>query len=161
LAELDPSLLHVRYVDDELVRDFSLPRRYTLTHSDRTGDRFLTIGREHDREQISGRYTRFMRDEVLAEWKETDGGYELHVHMHVCGGLVFGNASMRYWIFQKCLRSVLQALRLGDEPMFHANPEMDRSPVRLHFNASRRKYDRLEDGGQIGEYRADIDEKTA
>ena len=43
-------------------------RRYTLTHSDTTGELFLTIAPEFDPGQVSGWYTRFMRDEVLGEW---------------------------------------------------------------------------------------------
>jgi hypothetical protein len=43
-------------------------RRYTLTHSDFSGDLFLSIGLEFDKQAISGLYTRIMRDEILAEW---------------------------------------------------------------------------------------------
>jgi hypothetical protein len=49
-------------------------RCYTLTHSDTTGELFLTIGPDFDRAQISGLYTRLMRDEVLAEWREDEDG---------------------------------------------------------------------------------------
>ena len=42
------------------------PRCYTLTHSDTTGDLFLTVGPEFDRAQISGWYTRLMRSQVLS-----------------------------------------------------------------------------------------------
>ena len=38
------------------------PRKYTLTHSDRTGRLFLTIDKEYNEQQISGLYTRLMRD---------------------------------------------------------------------------------------------------
>jgi hypothetical protein len=68
LGHLNPKKLHVRV--DGVMRDvFALPRCYTLTHSDRTGDLYLTIGSNFDCEQFSGWYTRLMRDEVLAEWK--------------------------------------------------------------------------------------------
>ena len=40
------------------------------------------------RAQISGWYTRLMRDEVLAEWLEDEDGPALHVYCHVSGGLV-------------------------------------------------------------------------
>lgn len=40
-----------------------MPRAYTLTHSDRTGDLFLSIGPKHDEAQVAGLYTRLMRDE--------------------------------------------------------------------------------------------------
>ena len=43
-------------------------RCYTLTHSDFSGDLFLSVGSEFDTKAISGFYTRIMRDEVLVEW---------------------------------------------------------------------------------------------
>ena len=48
-------------------------RRYTLTHNDITGQLWLTVGREYNEAQISGFYTRLLRDEVVAEWKWTPG----------------------------------------------------------------------------------------
>jgi len=40
-----------------------------------------------------------MRDEVLGEWADAEGRPELHIHLHVSGGLVFGTAGMRDRIF--------------------------------------------------------------
>ena len=50
------------------------PRRYTLTHSDSTDDLFLTIAPEVNQRQVSSWYTRLMRDEVVAEWQESEDG---------------------------------------------------------------------------------------
>ena len=43
-------------------------RRYTLTHSDRNGALFLTIGTDFDRRALHRLQVRLMRDEVLGEW---------------------------------------------------------------------------------------------
>lgn len=152
MADLDPAKMHVRY-DDELLRsDLSFPRRYTLTHSDRTGDRYLTIARDYDRQQISGAYTRFMRDEVLAEWLD-DGVMRLHVYFHVSGGPVFGHAGLRYRIFRSCQRSVLQALRHGDDALYRSLPELDERPALVHYRSHRPRYDRILESGPMREYR--------
>ena len=61
-------------------------RRYTLTHNDITGSLSLTIGSDYNRQQISGFYTRLLRDEVIAEWKgDARSGFALHVYCHVSG----------------------------------------------------------------------------
>ena len=65
---LRPEKLHVRFLPGAAPEGPITPRCYTLTHSDATGDLFLTIGPQYDREQVSGWHTRLMRDEVLAEW---------------------------------------------------------------------------------------------
>jgi hypothetical protein len=129
------------------------PRRYTLTHSDSTGDLFLTVGADYDRQQISGWYTRLMRDEVLAEWREDDDGPALHVYCHVSGGVIFGTAGWRYAIFKHELPLVLEAFRCGDGSLFAAHPELDGAPIRVHFRSSRRRYRRLERWGTPADYR--------
>ena len=129
------------------------PRRYTLTHSDSTGDLFLTVSSEYDRKQVSGWYTRFMRDEVLAEWREDEEGPALHVYCHVSGGLVFGTAGWRYAIFRHELPLVLEAFRHGDRKLFEANPNLDQAPILVHFCSRRRRYRRLERWGTPADYR--------
>lgn len=153
MSRLIPSKLHVRFEQEELEKgEFSFPRRYTLTHSDATGDLYLTVGREYDLKQISGWYTRLMRDEVLAEWLVGEGGYTLRVYCHVSGGLVFGPTGWRYQIFQQHLKMVLEALRYGDRNLFSTNPDLDRSPVVAQFSARQKKYNLIEDWGFIGDY---------
>jgi hypothetical protein len=150
---LRPGRLHVRFVAPARPEGPLLPRRYTLTHSDATGDLFLTIGPEVDRNQISGWYTRFMRDEVLAEWDETEEGPVLRVYCHVSGGLVVGTAGWWYEIFRHELPLVLEAFRYGDRGLFEAQPELESAPVLVHFRSSRRRYRRVERWGALGEYR--------
>lgn len=153
MSQLDPEKLHVRFASGVTPEGPTTPRRYTLTHSDATGDLFLTVGPDYDQRQISGWYTRLMRDEVLAEWQEDGDGPSLHVHCHVSGGLILGSAGWRYGIFRYHLPQVLAAFRLGDQRLFQARPELDRAPVWVHFHAAERQYDRIESWGVAGDYR--------
>ena len=109
MARLDPGKLHTRFGKSLAAEGPLFPRCYTLTHSDLTGDLFLTIAPDYNRRQISGWYTRLMRDEVLAEWGEQNGRSVLHVHCHVSGGLCVGSARFRDAIFQHELPLVLDA----------------------------------------------------
>ena len=125
--------LHIDIQTDE---NHHLPRRYTLTHSDSTGDLYLTVANEYDRKQISGWYTRIMRDEVLAEWKILNEELSLHVYCHISGGLVFGSAKMGEEIFRREMPLVLEAIRYGDSRFFEKNPGFDNASVMLHFQKS-------------------------
>ena len=145
MRELNPNVLHVTYSGDIEVNHFSLPRRYTLTHSDRTGHMFLGIGRQFSKKQISGFYTRFMRDEVLAEWRQAGENYRLHVFCHVSGGLVFGSARMRLAIFK-------QHMRWGDREIYSACPGLDGSRVIVHFCSKDPKIDRTQDYGPTSDF---------
>jgi hypothetical protein len=157
MSRLRPEKLHVRFVPDTTPEGPVTPRCYTLTHSDRTGDLFLTIGPDHDRQQISAWTTRLMRDEVLAEWRAEDGGPSLQVHCHVSGGLVLGQAGWRDAIFQRELPLVLEAFRFGDRRLFEAQPELDQAPIRIHFHARQSRYDRVESWGTPADYAASPD----
>ena len=150
---LNPEKLHVRFLPGTAPEGPVVPRCYTLTHSDATGDLFLTIGPEHDREQVSGWYSRLMRDEVLAEWREEEGGMALYVHCHVSGRLAVGSAGWRYAIFQQELPLVLGAFRYGDSALYAAQPELDDAPVWVHFQARQRRYRRREHWGTAADYR--------
>jgi len=152
MARLSRDKLHIKLSGEITLTDPVIPRCYTLTHSDATGDLFLTIGESHNRTQISGWYTRLMRDEVLAEWQISQGVLFLLTHCHLSGGLIFGTADWRYKIFQRELPLVLEAFRYGDRQLFAAHPECDQALVKVKFHASRIADRRVEEWGQMKQY---------
>jgi hypothetical protein len=122
-----------------------------LTHSDRTGDLFLTIAHEFNKKQLRGWQTRIMRDEVLAEWLKTENIYSLHVYCQLSGGI--GSLKFRDKIFRQELPLVLEAFRFGDQKFFHANPFLDRMNIWVHFRSKKAKYNKIEDWGFPENYR--------
>jgi hypothetical protein len=153
MNRLKPEKLHVRFAPTTTADGPVVPRRYTLTHSDATGDLFLTVGLDYDRKQLSGWQTRLLRDEVVAEWHEEESGFTLHVHCHVSGGLVAGPAGWRYAIFKRELPLVLEAFRFGDRELFEAHPELDQARILVHFHATQSRYNRGESWGIPADYR--------
>ncbi len=153
MKRLNPGKLHVNFSPELNAEGGSLPRRYTLTHSDLTGDLFLKIGRDFERKQVSGIYTRLMRDEVLAEITGTDTGQEIRVYCHVAGGIVIGTAWLRDRIFRSELPLAMESIRFGDRAFFDNTPELDNTPVIIYFQSSNVKYEFQEKWGHIGDYR--------
>lgn len=153
MSELDPNRLSVRFQTKASAGSLELPRRYTLTHSDVTGDLYLSIGPDYDVDQISGIYTRLMRDEVLAELVNDQGETSLHVYVHVSGGIVFGFPAWRNEILHHHMPMVLAALRYGDRDLFAAHPELDEMEILVHFLSSHKRYNKVEDWDQIKKYR--------
>lgn len=153
MSRLRPEKLNVRFLSGATPEGPVMPRRYTLTHSDATGDLFLTIGLSFNRPQISGWYTRLLRDEVLAEWIEAQDSLSLHVHCHVSGGLVLGTAGWRDGIFRRELPLVLEALRFGDKVLYSLHPLLDQAPIHVHFHATQGRYNRVEQWGIPSDYR--------
>lgn len=151
MSTLDPQKLHVSF-DDSLAEQIALiPRCYTLTHSDITGDLFLKIARKYDMEAISGWYTKLMRDEVLGEWQE-EGRPSLHIHCHVNGGPVFGPAKWRDSIFRQHVPMALQAICSGDKPFITGKIRLHTAPVMVHFHAKQEALNRIEEWGKVKDY---------
>jgi hypothetical protein len=153
MKRLNIDKLHVTDSTGARAEIHGLPRRYTLTHSDLTGDLFLTIGDEYDKKQISKLYTRLMRDEVLAELIKNEDRQELRVYCHVSGGLVFGTAKLRSAVFHLELPLVMEAIRYGDRDLFETDPDLDQTPVNVYFSSRNSKYNRVENWGVMGDYR--------
>lgn len=151
MSAFNPNKLHVRFEDGMDQSHQHLPRCYTLTHSDRTGDLFLTISESYDLTQISGWYTKFMRDEVLGEWQAGDVP-GLHLHCHVSGGLVLGPARWRADIFRQHLPLVLDATCYGDREFLWANPDLFSAPIWIHFHARQAALDRVEGWGVVADH---------
>jgi hypothetical protein len=153
MSRLNPGKLHVRFAEGAGSDGPLTPRRYTLTHSDATGDLFLTVGAAYDEAQISPLYIRLMRDEVLAEWRVPGDGPALHVYCHVSGGLALGPAGFRYAIFRRELPLVLEAFRYGDRGLYEAHPDLDAAPILVHFRSHRRRYRQVQRWGTPARYR--------
>ncbi len=153
MKRLNPHKLHVTYLNGISRESPTFPRRYTVTHSDLTGQLFLTVGNQYDTKQISGLYTRLMRDEVLAEFAKEEDGLVFRVYCHVRGGFVIGTAKWRYNIFRSELPLVLEAIRYGDRALFEQNPELENAPVLIHFKSTASRFDKVESWGIMADYR--------
>jgi len=152
MSDLNLGKLHVKFIGEADPEGPTSPRKYTLTHSDTTGDLFLSVGANYDQAAISSFYTRIMRDEVLAELIKGADGSELHAYCHVSGGLVVGSAGWRYAIFQRHMRQILQALRYGDEIFCQRHPHLDKARVFVHFRSENQRYNLQENWGYLSNY---------
>lgn len=153
MRRLDPGKLSVTYLTGTTPEHMSIPRRYTLTHSDRTGQLFLSIGYEFNSRQISSIYTRLMRDEVLAELCGEGTGLVFRVYCHVSGGFAIGTARWRYGILQSEMQLVLETIRYGDRILFDLHPELDSAEVLVHFKSTNSRFNKVENWGTMREYR--------
>ncbi|PLT29356.1 staygreen family protein [Peribacillus deserti] len=107
-------------------------RKYTLTHSDRTGDLFLSIGAEYNSKAIN----QSLRDEVIAEWVPQMGQYVLAGKVYVGGNEHSENdAKIRFTIFEQEMDLALEAIIYGDQAFFEYFPWLLDSPIYIHFES--------------------------
>ncbi len=105
-------------------------RSYTLTHSDETGDLFLSIGGGIDSSRINWK----MRDEVIGTWQIRGGQYCLVCTVHISGGEFDEEKSRsRFSIFQQELPLALKGMINGDKGLFDYYPWLLNAPIQVQF----------------------------
>ncbi|MFS0821135.1 staygreen family protein [Bacillus sp. 1P02SD] len=145
-----PEKLSVEYMDGVTATEPLIPRRYTLTHSDLTGDLFLTIGFDYAWNKVNS-----MRDEVLAEWKPNGGSFYYCVYLYIDQGQFNQNiAAKRNEIFRRELPLALTAIRYGDRLFFNTFPQLDQVPIIIHFMSTFPQFARQENWGTFQKFRS-------
>lgn len=147
MRELNPQKVFVQYRDImnpyEPVKD----RKYTITHSDITGELFVFVSENYAEDQITK-----MRDEVIIAWANYNKELALIGAVTVDGDDIPDNSSIRNNIFYKEMPTALQALRQADRFLFEKN-NLDYTPVYIHFISINPEYNKLYNFGTIGTYK--------
>lgn len=147
MNRLDPKKLHVEFREGVTQKEPVISRKYTLTHSDTTGELYLTVGLEYACDKINS-----MRDEVTGRWRLINKRNVLYINCYIGGGSLIA-AIKRYDIFKKELPLAFEAIRCGDSAFFEEHKELDNSPIWVHFDSAYPFYNRLEVMGTPAQYR--------
>ncbi|WP_217587543.1 staygreen family protein [Lentibacillus saliphilus] len=148
MRRFDPNKLFVEYREGVTATEPIIHRRYTLTHSDETGDLFLTIGFRFARDKINP-----MRDEVLGEWRFTNGRCVYHVYLNVDGPANDqASIAIRNTVFRRELPLALTAIRYGDRLFFSSHPNLDHCPIVVHFQSTYPQFNTIENWGTFMDY---------
>lgn len=149
LKSLNPDKLLVKYRDGITKTKPIIPRTYTLTHSDTTGELLLTIGKNFAWDMINPD----TRDEVLGEWKRNRGSLIFLVYVFINDkDIDFATAQKRDEIFRRELPFALTALRNGDRELFRHYPYIDYAPIIVNFYSTFPKLAKQEDWGYFYKY---------
>ena len=125
-----------------------MPRKYTLTHSDITGELFLTIAAKYDYDKITD-----MRDEVLAKWSMVNDEYVLMVNVMVDNEKNPVMSAIRNDIFVKELPLALEAIVYGDRELLKSKPYLYKAPIYVKFNSVYPMFNRLELWGTLSDFK--------
>lgn len=129
MSNFNPDRLTVEYRDGVSATEPLIPRNHTLTHSDFTGELFLTIGTQFAWDTINPD----LRDEVLGEWKKQGNMVYYNVHVLVNDEEDLETAIRRNEIFRRELPLALTAIRYGDRHLFELYPQLDFALVVVNF----------------------------
>lgn len=132
MTSFDPTKLSVTMIPPTTSSHPLENRKYTLTHSDETGQLYLGISHYFDISSIDPK----LRDEVLAEWTRENGQYLLKAKVHISHG-EFNEISSkeRFLIFQKELPLALTAIINGDQTFYSYYPWLLDAPIQISFES--------------------------
>ena len=122
-------------------------RKYSLSHSDDTGELFLTIGREFyipDDQTVTGEFDK--------DKEEEDDLIRIYVDIDAGGPIE--SSEKRDFIFRRELPLALAAIAYGDK-MFLKNHDLLDALVVVHFKSRFAKFNVVEQWGRIGKFLKD------
>jgi hypothetical protein len=122
-----------------------------LTHSDITGDLFLTVDTDYAYDKINK-----MRDEVLGQWKTSEEKLYLYVYVSVDGNSGTTRAFLRNDIFRRELPLALEAIIRGDDRFFNKHEELNESNIWVHFGSKDPRYRKIEYWGTPNDYKSEV-----
>ncbi len=132
MSQFNEDKLHINFIPPANSFGPVLGRKYTLTHSDETGELFLTIGKRYALEEVNPK----LRDEVIAEWQMHGGEYMLMAKVHISTGDYDEQTSKkRAEIFKRELPTALTAISVGDKPYFIHFPWLIDCPIFVFFES--------------------------
>lgn len=148
MRRFNPNKLFVEFREGATPTEPIIHRHYTLTHSDETGDLFLTIGLRFADDKINP-----MRDEVLGEWLFMNDTCFYHVYLNVDGPANDeATIAIRNSIFRRELPLALTAIRYGDQRFFSSQPYLDQCPIIVYFQSTYSPFNRMENWGTFKNY---------
>jgi hypothetical protein len=148
MKKLNPEKLFVEFRPGVTPTDPVTGRKYTLTHSDQTGELFLTVAPEYAFDKINR-----SRDEVLAEWILYNGNPMLQVYVYVDGRYGPYISYVRDKVFRREMPLALESIRYGDAELFDRYPSLDKAPIWVRFDSEDPEYDKFEYWGTLADYR--------
>lgn len=147
MDSFDKSKVITKFDDFVTLTSPIIGRKYTLTHSDTSGELFLNVGINYAKNMLSD-----IRDEVLMEFICCN-------NMLILSGRVMADISddmasskMRTEIFLREMPIALMAVRYGDRVFYENDSQLDNVPIFIHFYSKYSQYNKIYEYGKMKDY---------
>ena len=127
-------------------------RKYTMTHSDETGELFVVVGKDFAKERITP-----TRDEVMMGFEREGKILAIVGSVLVDGDTIPESfAKTRYEIFKANMPTAIMAIRTADQAFFEQHPFLDQIRVMIWYKSTQPEFNHFYDYGPIGNYVANM-----
>jgi hypothetical protein len=149
MSTFNPERLTAEYRDGVSTTEPIISRSHTLTHSDLTGELFLTIGTQFAWDKVNTD----MRDEVLGVWKMERNNLCYNAYVYIDNKEHdFNTAVRRNEVFRRELPLALTAIRYGDRFLIDRHPYLDDAFIIVNFMSSYPQLFKQEYWGNFSSY---------
>lgn len=149
MDKLDPNKLIIDFKRGISQDGPIIPRNYTVTHSDDTGDILITVAKDYDKTHVTDK-----RDEVYAKWCKNGKEYALCLYLSVDGNERDKNKiTKRNRMFREGLPLVITAIRQGDLELIKKHNNLDESDVFIKFDSRFEDFYKVENWGKVKNYK--------
>lgn len=141
---LNPLSLPITYESKDIINKFTLPRKYTSGHNDKTKEVYLSIGHNYNKQILQSEEEITTESSVIGKWvKVSDNKYEIHLRVLVS---TKNNpiTPIRNIIFCKELGVVLEGIAFAETCILSKYPNLGNTPIFVHFKSIDKNYNRVE-----------------
>lgn len=147
MKNVNPRKVFAQYRDCIEPYEPVLTRKYTITHSDVSAEMFVFIASNYACDKVTA-----VHDDVKIAWEKGEKGLILKGVVDVDGKQA-AMAKIRNKIFLNEIPLALQALRWADRFLFRKSPELDKTPIFIHFKSDSPEFNKIYSLGLIGYYK--------
>jgi len=150
MSTFESSRVSVEFRDHVTLASPIYNRTYTITHSDDTGELFVTIGKDYAYDKVEE-----LRDEVLVKIKQIDGQLMFYGTVLINDEGEDRNLEIRNEIFLRELPLAMEALKEADRAFFEQHPMTLDLPVCVWFQSTEEKYNKFYNFGTLRDMKKD------
>lgn len=141
----------LNYSSSNIMTKFCLPRKYTSTHSDETGEIFLAVDKKYYKPYLENEESQKVESQVIGKWVKKKNKYKILLKV-VVSSEKNPNAKLRYDIYQRELPHVLKTIALAESCTMKHDDNIKKAKIYVKFDSIDPKYQKVQYWGRLSKW---------
>lgn len=152
---LNPLLCPITYGCANTIVHFSLPRKYTNIHNDKTQEILLSVGKNYNAIMLASPEAVNVETQIIGKWCYSNKNKKYSIVLHAIVSTVKNPAAqIRNTIICKELSLVLEAIALAETALLTLHPKLGNTKIYVNFHSIDKKYNRVEYWGKLKKWQS-------
>jgi len=145
---LNPLLCPITYDSSNIITNFSLPRKYTNTHNDKTEEIYISVGKNYNETLLNSPEAVNVESQIIGKWVKKHKHYQI-VLKAIISTVKNPQAQIRNTIICNELSVVLEGIALAETALLKLHPELGSTKIYVNFESIDKAYNRVEYWGKL------------